>query len=86
VDGEEVDPVVAPAVAAGELVDRHHRHGGHAQFDQVVEMVDGAGEGAFGAERTDVHLVEDGRLQVEAGEGFRFVPSTTRLGPWTPEG
>jgi hypothetical protein len=57
--GGQVDAVVAPAVAAGELADRHQLDGGDPQLPQLAQVRDDRLEGAFGGERADVQLVED---------------------------
>jgi hypothetical protein len=69
----QVDPVVAPAPAAGELDDRHELDGVDAQLDQVVEVVDGTGEGPGGREGADVQLVEHRVLE--------RAPPPRRVGP-----
>ena len=55
----EVDAVVAPAVVAGELGERHQLDRGHAQLAQAGEVRDRGGERPLGRERADVDLVED---------------------------
>ena len=55
----EVDAVVAPAEAAGELGHRHHLDERDAGVAQLFELAHGARKGAFPRERSDVHLVHD---------------------------
>ena len=76
--GGEVDAVVAPAVAARELRDRHDLDRGDAELRQAREVLDRGVEGALGRERADVQLVEDEVLRrhaaparVRPGEGPR---------------
>ena len=67
--GVEVDAVVSPAPGTGDLGDRHDLDGLHPEFDEVVEMVDGSGEGALLGEGADVHLIEHSSLEVYAVPG-----------------
>ena len=62
----QVDPVVAPSAAAGELDDGKQLDGGDTEGDEVVEVGDGAVERALGRERAHVQLVEDRGRQVDA--------------------
>ena len=56
--GAQVDAVVAPAAGARELGDRHQLDRGHAELREPVELPDRGLEGALGAERADVQLVD----------------------------
>ncbi len=60
-------PVVAPAVAAVERVDRHQLDQRHAQLHQVVEPIDGREQRALGGERAHVQLVDDAARQLPTG-------------------
>ena len=62
--GVQIHPVVSPAASAGDLGDRHDLDGLHPEFDEVVEAIDGGGEGALLGEGADVHLVEHSSLEV----------------------
>ncbi len=59
----QVDPVVAPAVAAWERRDRHQLDRVHAEVTQVVQPPDGGVEGALRGERADVQLVDHRSVQ-----------------------
>ena len=59
VRARQEDAVVAPPVAAGELGDRHDLDRGDTELGERAEARDDAVEGAFGAERADVQLVDD---------------------------
>ena len=72
-DGEDGDPVVAPAAVTREGVDRQQLDQVDAQVDEVVEAIDDAVEGALGAERADVQLVDDAAVQRHS--------SPLRIGP-----
>ena len=56
---EKVDAVVAPIATAREIGDRHQLDRGDAELDEIVQLVDGRAERAFGRERPDVQLVDD---------------------------
>ena len=64
----QVDAVVAPAVRAGELRDRHHLDRRHAELGERLQMRDRAFEGPLGRERADVQLVDDAVGQVRRPE------------------
>ena len=71
---EEVDAVVAPAEAAGELGHGHELDDGDPQLGQLVEPIGRGGPGPLGGEGADVHLVDDrpvdvGPLPVGVGPG-----------------
>ena len=57
--GGDVDAVVAPAVAARELADRHHLDRRDAELAQLAQVRDRGLERALGREGADVQLVED---------------------------
>src|SRR5439155_15970056 len=59
---EGENAIIAPPATSGEIRHGHELHGRHSERDEVVESVGEAGEGAFGAERPDVDLVEDETL------------------------
>ena len=63
VRGGQVDAVVAPAVVAGELADRHELDVGDAQLGQRRQTRGGRLEGALLREGADMQLVEDGVAQ-----------------------
>ena len=67
VRGRQVDAVVAPAVAAGELGDGHQLDRGDAELAQGGEVLDRRREGARGRERPDVQLVDDELGERDAG-------------------
>ena len=58
VDGGPQDPVVTPAMGAVEGVERHEFDVGDSEFDQVVEVVEGGGEGALGGEGAHMEFVD----------------------------
>ena len=58
VHGPQPDPVVAPAVLAGERGERHQLHDGDAERRQVVEPSDRGVERPLRGERADVQLVD----------------------------
>ena len=68
VRGREVDAVVAPAVVAGELGDRHELDVGDAQLGQRRQPRRGGLEGPLGGEGADVQLVEHGVAQRRGAE------------------
>ena len=55
----EIDAVVAPAEASGELGDRHQLDDGDAQLAQRRQLARRGGEGSLRGERADVKLVDD---------------------------
>ncbi len=59
--------VVAPVANAGERCHGHDLDGRDPQRDQSVELGDRRVERSLGGERADVHLVEHGVGQVDAG-------------------
>ena len=59
----QVDPVVTPAVVAGERGDRHDLHRVHAELAQVVQPPDGRVERPLGGERADVQFVDHRPVQ-----------------------
>ena len=61
--GAEVDAVVAPAVAAGELGDRHHLDRRDAELRERGQVLDRGVERALAGERADVQLVDHERGQ-----------------------
>ncbi len=67
VHGVPQHAVIAPAVRAGERVDRHHLDEIHAELDQVVELVDRRVESAGRGEGSDVQLVDHRALRRAAG-------------------
>src|SRR5437588_7988965 len=69
---EQVHAVIAPATLAGELRDRHHLDGVHAQLDEMRKLLDHGVERALARERPDVELIED-----RAGERLTM-PSSVR--------
>jgi hypothetical protein len=78
VGGRQVDAVVAPAVAAGELRHRQQLERGDAELAQAREVRDDGLERALGRERADVQLVDHRVLEVRRreavvapGEGLR---------------
>src|SRR5271157_894519 len=73
---EEVDAVVAPAMVAGELGNRHQLDVGDAEVDEVVQPIDGGLERALGSEGSNVQLVDD------AGGKRRSMPSSVSPGEW----
>ena len=56
--GRQVDAVVAPAVAAGELGHRHQLDRRHPELAQAAQMRDGGVERPRGSEGADVQLVD----------------------------
>src|ERR1051326_7564237 len=61
----EVDAVVAPTEAAGEVVDGHDFEQRHAGVFQQRQFLDGRAECALSSERADVHFVDDGIAYVD---------------------
>ena len=59
----QVDPVVAPAVPAGERRHRHQLHRVHTEVAQVVKPPDGRVEGALGGKGADVQFVDHRAVQ-----------------------
>ena len=55
---EQIDAVVAPPAAAGELRDRHHLDRGDAEVGERRQMIERRQPGAFVGEGADVHLVQ----------------------------
>ena len=75
--GGQVDAVVAPAVAAGELADWHQLDRGDPQLAQLAQVRDDGLERALGREGADVQLVEHevsdaGRQPLPVGPLERF--------------
>src|SRR5829696_8366153 len=67
--GGDVDAVVAPAVAPGELADGHQLDRRHAEVAQAGEVRDGVAERPARAERADVQLVDHGVGHARRHEG-----------------
>ena len=90
VRGEQVDTVVAPAPAAGELGHRDQLDGVDTKVGQVLQVLDRRVEGALGRERADVQLIKDrsasGTPRQPLSPQAKAVWSTTRDGPSTPRG
>ena len=82
---EEIDAVVAPAKAAGEVGDRHHLQAGHAEPGQLWELARCRCPGAFDGEGADVQLVQ--HLSLEPGAApARRQSSETPKGRSFPRG
>ena len=56
--GEEVDPVITPAVRTGKLGDRHDFDRGDAQLRQPGEPLCRGGPGSLTSERAQMQLVK----------------------------
>lgn len=66
VHGVPEDAVVSPVVDTVETVDGHHFHEVDPEFHEVVELVDGRGEGSFGREGSDVKFINRGPGELAA--------------------
>ena len=78
IEGEEETRVVSPAVVPVKLLNRHQLDGVDAHVFQVVQLLQGAVDGAAGGEIAQMHLVDDrllGVLHLEVGYGPCIVVS-----------
>src|SRR6478752_8932472 len=63
---EQVDAVVAPSEASGELADRHDLDRRDTDVGEVAQPVDRRGEGSFAREGADVQFVKNLVRQMNA--------------------